>query len=104
MKKTLSFFSRLLHKKKDNELKIETPNIQKGIEKTVRISDEFEINVKGLPNNLTEAKQFVLTWLFVDLLCKLLAKIFNGFICQFRINPSFFLLILYPMNCLIIYL
>ena len=57
MKKTLSLFSKLLHKKKDNKLKIETPNIQKGIEKTVRISDEFEINVKGLPNNLTEEEQ-----------------------------------------------
>lgn len=57
MKKTDSLFSRLFHKKKSDKPKVETPNIQNGVEKTVRISDEFQISVKGLPKDLTETEQ-----------------------------------------------
>lgn len=52
MKKLFSTLSKIIHPKKEND-----STQQNTTEKTIRISDEFEINVKGVPADLTAAEQ-----------------------------------------------
>jgi len=56
MKKLFSAISKFAFQKKSDS-KIIQPNIESTTERTVRISEEFEINVRGIPTNLTSIEQ-----------------------------------------------
>lgn len=57
MKKVFSVIGKLFSRKKKSDSKIVEPKVVNTTEKTVRLTDEFEINVKGIPANLTPVEQ-----------------------------------------------
>ncbi|RMG34664.1 MAG: hypothetical protein D6732_10375 [Methanobacteriota archaeon] len=57
MKKFFSAIGKLFSRKRKSDSKIIEPQAASTIEKTVRLTDEFEINVKGIPTNLTPVEQ-----------------------------------------------
>jgi hypothetical protein len=57
MKKIFSTLVKLINPKKKSVSAHPNSDVQKTTERTVRISDEFEINVKGIPADLTTTEQ-----------------------------------------------
>lgn len=53
MKKFIQFFNPF----KNKNTQAEIPDIPKGIQKTIRLSDEFEVKVTGLPSSLSKEEQ-----------------------------------------------
>ena len=57
MKNFLSNVSQLIPRKKKSDSKVEPPNVRITTDKTLSVSEEFEINVKGIPTDLTPVEQ-----------------------------------------------
>lgn len=55
--KFFQFFRKSSKKQEDTKATVNLSDTPKLTERTVRISDDFEMNVKGLPNNLSEEEQ-----------------------------------------------